>query len=178
MKIEQFITDYKEGKIKNLKDALEVKDYMPFTAKFILCDDVLSACNDIDMRTGIVNVDSVSRRVTFTTNIISMYTNLEFSPDANIDGYDMLCENKLIKPILELFADEYVECETMLETMQNDLIANNNTLHNVVGNVAKTLLNIVEPLSNIFKDKMNSLNLDLSQDNIDKYAKLFEGLNK
>ena len=90
----------------------------------------------------------------------------------------MLCKNKLIKPIIELFADEYSECEDMLTIMQNDLLANSNTLHNLAGNMAKQLLEILEPLGDILKDKIGSFNLDLSQDNIDKFAKIFEELQK
>ena len=179
MTIQEFINLYKEGKATDLKKILEVKSYIPFTQKYELCSSVLDACNDIDIKTGLVSVDSVNRDVTFTIKVISMYTNLEFSPDGNkdvnsINEYDMLCENKLLKPILNLFDEEYVECEEMLITMQNDLITNNNTLHNVLGNGMKYFLSIAD----VLKKKVDGLNLDLSQDNIDKYAKLFEALKK
>jgi hypothetical protein len=183
MKIVELVKNYNEGKIENLKEVLEVKNYLPFAQKYELCASVLDSCNDIDERIGAVTIDSINRQITFTITAISAYTNLEFSLDENaeissIDEYDMLCENKILKPIIELFKDEYAECEEMLMTMQNDLIANHNTLHNLVGNVAKQLLDIVEPLGNVLKDKIDSFNLDLSQDNIDKYAKIFEAMQK
>ena len=179
MKVVEFCNTYKEQKIENLKEVLEVKDYVPFAQKYELCSDVLDMCNDIDIKTGLISVDSVNRNVTFITRVISMYTNLEFSPDGNadvnsIEEYDALCECKLLKPILSLFEEEYAECEEMLMTMQNDLIANNNTLHNVIGNGMKYLFGIVD----VLKNKIDGLSLDLSQDNIDKYAKLFEALKK
>ena len=62
----------------------------------------------------------------------------------------------------------------MLITMQNDLITNNNTLHNVIGNGMKYFLGIAD----VLKKKVDGLSLDLSQDNIDKYAKIFEALKK
>ena len=183
MKINEFITNYNEGKIENLKEVLEVKNYLPFAEKYELCASVLDACNDIDERTGVVVIDSINRQVTFAITVLSAYTNFEFSTDENaeissIDEYDMLCEHKLLKSIIELFADEYDECEKMLMTMQADLIANSNTLNNIVSNVAKQLLDIVEPLGNVLKEKINGFNLDLSQDNIDKYAKIFEAMKK
>ena len=179
MKVQEFVELYKEGKIELSKDVLEVKDYIPFSQKYELCSSVLDTCNDIDVKTGLVSVDSVNRNVTFIVKMISMYTNIEFSPDGNldvssIDEYDMLCENKLLKPIIGLFAEEYVECEEMLMTMQNDLITNNNTLHNVLGNGMKYFLGIAD----VLKKKIDTLNLDLNQDNIDNYAKLFEALKK
>lgn len=183
MKILDLVKNYNEGKIENLKEALEVKEYLPFAKKYELCASVLDSCNDIDKKTGLVTVDSINRQITFTITAISAYTNLEFSLDedaeiSSIDEYDMLCKNKLLTPIIESFSGEYVNCEDMLTTMQNDLIANSNTMHNLVGNISKQLLNIVEPLGNVLKTKLDSFNLDLSQDNIDKYAKIFEGLKK
>lgn len=183
MKINELINNYKEGKIEILREALEVKNYLPFAEKYELCASVLDACNDIDGRTGMVTIDSINRQVTFIITVLTAYTNLEFSVNedaevSSIDEYDMLCENNLLNPIVELFADEYSKCEEMLMTMQNDLIANHNTLHNLMGNLAKQLLGIVEPLGSTLKDKLDSFNLDLSQDNIDKYAKIFEAMNK
>ena len=183
MKIAEFITNYNEGKIENLKEALGVKNYLPFAQKYEVCASVLDACNDIEEKTGIVMIDSINRQVTFMITILTAYTNLEFSvdEDAEVDSiaeYDMLCENGLLDIIVALFTDEYNKCYEMLTTMQNDLIANHNTLHNLVGNLAKQLLGIVEPLGNTLKDKLDSFNLDLSQDNIDKYATIFEALQK
>lgn len=183
MKINEFIANYNEGKIDYLKDTLEVKEYLPFAEKYELCASVLDSCNDKDEKTGLVTVDSINRQITFTITAISAYTNLEFSLDedaeiSSIDEYDMLCKNKLLTPIIESFSDEYVNCENMLTTMQNDLIANSNTIHNLAGNLAKQLLGIVEPLGNVLKTKLDSFNLDLSQDNIDKFAKIFEGMKK
>ena len=179
MKVYELIDLHKEGKAMDLKNILEVKSYIPFTKKYKLCSSVLDTCNDVDIKTGLVSVDSVNRNVTFIIKAISTYTNLEFSPDGNadvssIDEYDMLCENKLLKPILNLFPEEYVECEEMLMTMQNDLITNNNTLYSVLGNGMKYFLSIAD----VLKKKVDGLNLDLSQDNIDKYTKLFEALKK
>ncbi len=183
MKIVEFIKNYNEGKIENLKETLEVKKYLPFAEKYELCASVLDVCNDIDEKTGIVTIDSINRQTTFIITILAAYTNLEFSIDENaeidsIAEYDMLCENGLLNTIIELFADEYSKCEEMLMTMQNDLIANHNTLHNLMGNLAKQLLGIVEPLGSTLKDKLDTFNLDLSQDNIDKYTKIFEAMNK
>ena len=84
---------------------------------------------------------------------------------------------KKINTFQELI-NEVGKCEEMLNTMQNDLLANNNTFHNLAGNMAKQLLDIIEPLGDIIKEKVSSFNLDLNQDNIDKFAKIFEGLNK
>ena len=48
MKVTEFVKNYNEGKVENLKESLEVKDYVPFGEKYEICASVLDACNDID----------------------------------------------------------------------------------------------------------------------------------
>ena len=144
MKIKNFIERTKTEGIENLKEILAIRAYAPFAEKYDLCSSVLAECNTIDEKTGIVIVDSVMRHVVFTITILSLYTNLEFSSDENseitsIDEYDMLCESKLLKPIINEFAEEYVECEQMLNTMQNDLVVNSNGIHHIVNNGSKCI---------------------------------------
>ena len=45
MKIVEFIKDYNEGKVENLKEFLEVKDYIFFGEKYELCEAVTSSSN-------------------------------------------------------------------------------------------------------------------------------------
>ena len=167
MIIKEFIENYKNGEIENLKETLAIRDYAQFAEKYDLCSSVLAECNTVDNKTGVVTVDSIMRHVVFAISILSLYTNLEFTSDENseitsIDEYDMLCESKLLRPIIDEFAEEYAECEHMLNTMQNDLVANSNTVVNVISSLAKQLVGAVES----FSDTMKNMNLD--QDNIDK----------
>ena len=144
MKIKNFIERTKTEGIENLKEILAIRAYAPFAEKYDLCSSVLAECNTIDEKTGIVIVDSVMRHVVFTITILSLYTNLEFSSDENseitsIDEYDMLCESKLLKPIINEFAEEYVVCEQMLNTMQNDLVVNSNGIHHIVNKLVSQI---------------------------------------
>ena len=144
MKILEFITKYKNGEIKNLRETLAVRDYATFAEKYDLCSSVLVECNTIDEKTGVVVIDSVMRHVVFTITALSLYTNLEFSSDENsettsIDEYDMLCENKLLELIIDEFAEEYTGCEHMLNTMQNDLVVNSNGIHNIISKIVSQI---------------------------------------
>jgi hypothetical protein len=167
-----------QGSLSNLAGGIMLLGFRPFnvgdyiiaggeegTVKSI--STFYTVLNTVDNKTGVVNVDSVMRHVVFTISILSLYTNLEFTSDENseitsIDEYDMLCESKLLRHIIDEFAEEYAECEYMLNTMQNDLVANSNTVVNVIGSLAKQLVGAVES----FSDTMKNMNLD--QDNIDK----------
>ena len=187
MKISEFIDNFKEKKIANnrlnehavseyIKKELEVKDYMPFIEKRELCERVLNACNVKD-ENGLIKVDSVSRYIIFTLSVISKYTNLEFSSGEefdSLDEYDMLCKNNLLNPILDVIGAEYTTCNNMLNMMMDDIVSNNNTIENVISTVLSKLGDSVDGFIDVISDKVESMNLDLSQIDIDKYKGLIE----
>ena len=193
MKVAEFINEFKTKKIMNttinpnavseyIKKELAVKDYLPFAEKREICARVLEICNKKDIN-GLVKVDSVSRYIVFTLLIISKYTNLEFSSgkDKELDSrdeYDMLCQADLLNPILDVIGTEYNTCNNILNMMMADVIANNNNIENVLGNTTKKLLEIVDSFVDVLSDKVESLNLDLNQIDIDKYKGLIEQLTQ
>ena len=188
MKVQNFIDDFKSSKVVNsqikpnavgeyVKKTLEVKDYVPFAEKRELCAQVLNACNTKD-DSGLIKVDSVSRYIIFTLSIISKYTNLEFSSGEDeidsLDEYDMLCQANLLNPILDVIGAEYTTCNNMLNMMMEDIMTNNNTIENVVGAVLGKLGDSIDDFITVISDKVESMNLDLNQIDIDKYKGLIE----
>lgn len=192
MKISEFVKNFIDKKVMNtainqnavsdyLKKELEVKDYVPFAEKRDLCARVLEVCNTKD-DSGLVKVDSVSRYILFTIAIISKYTNLEFSSGEeeidSLDEYDMLCQNNLLNPILDIIGGEYVTCNNMLNMMMDDIVSNNNTVENVVGTVLGKFSDSLDELVSALANKVESTDLDLSQVDIDKYTGLIEKLTR
>ena len=189
MKIAEFIENFKSKKVMNthinsnavseyIKKELEVKTYLPFAAKRELCERVLNACNTRSDG-GLVKVDSVSRYIIFTLTIISTYTNIEFSSgeDAefdSLDEYDMLCENHLLNPILEVIGEEYAACNNMLNMMMADIEANNNTVEAVLDYNLSKIVGSIDKLIGAFSEKVEEMDLDLSQIDIDKYKGLID----
>ena len=189
MKVIDFVNGFKAEKVMNtridteavsryIKNKLEVKDYVPFAEKRELCERVLNACNTRD-GSGLVKVDSVTRYIIFTLSIISKYTNLEFSSGKDteldsLDEYDMLCQAELLDPILEVIGAEYVTCNNILNMMMADVVANNNTVENVVGHTLGKLSASVDGLMGVLTEKIEDMELDLSQIDIDKYKGLIE----
>ena len=97
MKVSEFVNEYKNGKINDLRETLDIRDYVPFGEKYELCASVLNACNDTDEKTGVVTIDSINRQITFIITVVSAYTNLEFSLDDNTEivHSDMLTDGKV-----------------------------------------------------------------------------------
>lgn len=192
MKILDFVNEIKAKKIMNtqyqphavedfIKEKLNIKTYVPFVEKRELCKKVLDA--SCTRNGSIVEVDSVSRYILFTMAIISKYTNLEFSSGEDeefdsIDEYDMLCQNDLLNPILDVIGMEYTTCNNILNMIMADINANNNNIAAVLDKSAQRLLDIVNKLKDVLADKVEELNLDLSQIDIDAYKGLIENLTQ
>jgi hypothetical protein len=188
MKVVDFISAYNAKKIANtaavgewIRKTLEVKDYVPFVEKRELCADVLNACNTID-DSGLVKVDSVSRYLIFTISVVSKYTNLEFSSGEDdidsIDEYDMLCQHDLLNHILDVIGAEYTSCNNVLNMMMSDIVANNNTVENVLANAMRKITDSVGGVADTLSEKIASLELDLNQFDIDKFKGLLELIPK
>lgn len=161
-----------------IKEELAVKDYVPFAEKRELCAKVINACNTRD-GSGLVKVDSVKRYIIFTMSVISKYTDLAFSSgeDAELDSldeYDMLCQADLLNPILDVIGVEYTTCNNILNMMMADIVANNNTVENVLGNATKRILDKVDELVDVFAEKVESMNFDLNQIDINKFKGLID----
>lgn len=186
MTIKNFLDAYKakrfmvgknglDEKVEYLRKELEVKEYLPFADKRELCKKVIDAC--CTKENGLVKVDSVTRYITFTISIIAKYTNLEFSSGEDeeydsLDEYDMLCQNKLLNPILAIIGEEYEACNSLLNMMMDDVIANNNTVEAVLGHALGKVSDSLDDLIGTFADKVEEMELDLNQIDIDKFDKL------
>ena len=193
MKVTEFVNEFKNKKIQNtqiapnavseyIKKILEVKDYISFAEKRELCASVIDAsCNK---KNGIVTVDSVSRYILFTVTILTKYTNLEFNTDEEMDSldeYDLLCREGLLDEILDVIGQEYVKCNNLLNMMLQDVIDNNNTIEAVLAGFSNDIVERIGDITDALSYKINEMNLDLSQIDIDKIMPLLDkigGLGK
>lgn len=173
--VKNFVENYKAKRFMNTKQGvdervewirkeLEVKEYLPFAEKRELCEVVLDAC--CTKEDGLVKVDSVSRYIIFTLSVLSRYTTLEFSSGEeydSLDEYDMLCESHLLDIILAVLGDEYTACNNMLNMMMDDIMTNNNTVEAVLGHALGKVSDSLDDLIGTFADKVEEMELDLSQ---------------
>ena len=164
-----------EERVKWIKEHLGLISYLPFAEKRKLCKAILDSC--CTKENGLVKVDSVSRYILFTISVIGKYTELEFNTDEeydSFDGYDMLCESRLLNPILELIGDEYTACNNMLNMMMDDIVSNNNTVEAVLGHTLGKVTDSLDSLIETLAEKVEDMELDLSQIDIDKYKGLLD----
>lgn len=190
MTIKEFIENYKaktfmstaqgmKERVEWIQKELGFASYIPFADKRELCKNVLDAC--CTKQNGLVKIDSVTRYILFTISVIEKYTKLEFNADDDydsLDEYDMLCENRLLNPILELIGDEYAACNNMLNMMMEDVVANNNTVEAVFGHALDKVSDSLDGLIGVWAEKVEDMEFDLSQFDFDKYKGILDLIPK
>lgn len=156
--------------------------YIPVLEKRQLADLVYASSTE--MENGIVKVDSLSKYLIFTMLMLTRYTELEFSVDEKgaateeaIREYDALCENGLLNPIIAEFQEDYARSNEIMNYVFQDNLAVNNTVEAVAGKAADRLLDIVEGFANILADKVNDMNSDLSNINLNQAEEILHLLN-
>ena len=158
---------------------MEVVEYLPFTEKRELCEQILEA--SCTKNGAIVEVDSVSRYILFTISVIAKYTNLKFENTDDLDAidqYDMLCKSGLLNYVLGAIGAEYDTCNNILNMMMADIDANNNNVAAVANKALQQILDYVGDFADVLSDKVESMQLDLNKIDIDKIMGVIDKLPK
>ncbi len=154
---------------KNIVEVLEIKRYLPFVEKQLLCQTVIDKCMDTDEK-GLVTCDYFMKQISLDINILTSYTNLTFNEESLLDDYDYLVKDKVWNIILANIDPGEIE---FINTMINKEIQQRLEIENGLSNVVATALNrfvdVVDKNTNpkelrklsksILKD-LNNLNLD------------------
>ena len=108
-------------------------------------------------------------------NTIKTYTNLEFSNDIEND-YDILCKEKLLEKIIDLFKKEYDEVNILLQ-MQTDYILSQNAIEVQVGKFSDELLDKINNITKAASDKIENFdftNLPINSEELKKLLKFID----
>jgi hypothetical protein len=174
MKIKEFISRNRkyEGKqedeIAEIMKEIELKNYIPISAKFNLIDklaDLLIIKNE----DGFGTYDSGARYLYFTLMAIQMYTNLEFSFEDKLQAnnklditelcneYDLLMVNGWLFPIIENIGNDYKDFNSLLNMKWDERMIQMNSSEAVVNRVLGSMLLAVQEASlNITKSMIGS----------------------
>lgn len=151
MKINELVEMYKKNRMVDLKNVLEVEEYISTPLKRKMCELILDSC--IEDENGILHIDSLDRYLLFTIAVISMHTNLEFSIEENgitsIDEYDELNKLGLIEKILGTFEKDYETCKVMLDMLTSDRLKNQETLEKKIIKFINMASNEIDSLNNL-----------------------------
>lgn len=164
MKIEEFIKKhgvYEKGKFKeeDIRKELEIKTYLPIGYKINIIDKMADTLI-VKNAEGYSTYDSVARYIIFTTTVLKLYTNLEFSIDsmtADIDSkvdltvlcdqYDQVMANGWLFPILELIGGDYKDFNSLLNMKWDEQINQLNSSEAILNRTLSAMQYAVEAAS-------------------------------
>lgn len=178
MKVNEFIKKVEQlTNVQIIKKILEVEEYMPFSEKKELAQNIIK--RSIVRENGFVRINEIDKYLIFTTEVIAAFTNLEFSADLEIRSqeYDMLVQSGRLSEIIEMLGAEY---KTILELvkMESDFVSQENSVEYQAAKFFDGLNQTVYGLSNTLSsqvEKFNISNLGISSEQISQLSAL---LNK
>ena len=159
MKVLDFVNEFKNKRIMNtkinehavsdyIKEALEIKSYLPFMEKRKIIEVVVEQnTKEVD---GIKKNDSINQYLSFVISMLSAHTNIEFSEDPVAD-YDMLSESGLLPQIIAEFKESYDECDILLKMELASKLEDNN-INVLVGKFLNNILNKLDDFGDMLKD--------------------------
>jgi hypothetical protein len=166
MKIIEFVEQFKNDKVMNtqikpnavseyLKEKLEIKTYLPFRAKRVLVETVVS--QNVEWRDGLKRIDSINEYVGFIVAVLSAHTNLEFSDDPVAD-YDLLAESGLLPQIIAEFQESNAECNILLNMARASELEDNN-INAIVTRFTDGLLQKLDGVGEVLKEKFGNIDI-------------------
>lgn len=136
MKIDEFIRKYNSAKDKEkyLSGCIK-KSYIPYHEKVSDCQRIINATMESD---GIFKINTPAQFMIFTVNIISKYTDIEYTDV--LETFEKLDELNLINAIVSRIPErEYTTYNTLLNMVQDDYMENNRNIISFIETKVKAL---------------------------------------
>lgn len=125
---------------------IKIKKYIPFVEKQVLVQRVVDLCLDFDQDTNMVKVNFFNKKLSIDSQIILMYTDLEFAEEDFIKQYDFLVENNYFDYIFSQINSS--ELDMIYEAVEHEIEQAIQLNNSIEGILAKGINKIVEKLPN------------------------------
>jgi hypothetical protein len=128
----------KEG--KSLSDLIQLKSYIPFVEKKILCDKIIEG--SLYEENGMLLCNYYDKKLFIEISIINNYTDIELDEENIVGDYDILCELGITEYILEnMNFEESFFIYEMIGNIIKQKIKITNSVENILAKGLNTLLN-------------------------------------
>lgn len=175
MKTKEFAEGYEKAINDTMKNMylgknLKVIRYIDVKTKIETCEKIINSTSykilPDGTRTDEIVINSLSRYILFTLEVIKLYTNIEIDTSDVFTEYDSLNENGLIAIIFnEIPESEVSEFKTILDMMLNDLIQNKLSIPAFISSQVERFGDIVGTL--LSADVLSQYYSPKSDDNVD-----------
>lgn len=191
MTVQEFVKVFTEKKIMNTRinenavseylcKELEIKSYIPFREKREIAEMIVA--QNIKVVDGIKKYDDIDSYVSLVVASIAAHTNLEFGADPVAD-YDLLAETGLLAQIISEFQSSHEEIGILLKMAIASELEDNN-INVFVGKFLNGILQRIDTVGGVLKDKLGDLNLkdilgsDIKQEDLAKLKGFLDRYNK
>ncbi len=170
MKVSVIKKNLSEGKVPD-KIGIEVDKSIPIGAVSIMVGDIADACvkaND----DGMLYCDFVSKKLNTDVNFLVHFANVEFDGENDIEDYDWLWANGVIKLVYDAIDKDYVD---MINGLINDEIRQRIALANSVeASVAKGVAILANGIDAVIKNLPTSHQINNLLKNVSSELKGFD----
>lgn len=164
------VTEFKNEDGSYNGKTIEIKQYLSFVEKKLLCIDILEDCLIVD-ENGLLSCDFFKKKLLIDLKLIVNYTDIEFSKEF-MGEYDFLVEQGILDHIIEnIPASELDFIDEMISDELDQRIKIGNSLESII---AKGINKIAEklPTDKEIKSLSKSLVKDLNKFDWDKVPML------
>jgi hypothetical protein len=149
---------------------IEVKPYISWIEKKILCEQVIDGCME-ENTNGIVSCDFSMKQLIKDLKIVSAYSGIEFE-DEVVNDYDFLIQNGILKNIKSrINRDELDFIDEMINCGIKQKIEIDNSLSNIIASKLQVLIERF-PTDKQIKSLSKSLVKDINKMDWDKVPML------
>jgi len=166
------IAELKEKKeVENIKDFktttyIQIKSWISFAKKQLICENVVDNCLEYD--DDILLCNYFTKKLLLDMSLVTFYTNLEFSDDNSLEEYDFLCENGIMKYIIEeIDREEYWFITETIDEIVEQKIKIHNSIENMINKGINVLIQKL-PTNKELKSLIKSTIKDINKLDVDK----------
>lgn len=159
------------------KDQIEIKQYIPFIQKQLLVNQIVNMCLEED-HNGLLKCNFFNKKLALDSEVVIMYTNLEFNEENFLEQYDFLVESKLMDYIIGEI--DGVEYDTIIDAVFYEIEERQklgNSIEGVLANKLTVLLNKI-PDEKSIKALVKSLVKEVNKLDNSKFGQLKDTFNK
>ena len=115
---------------KTIEELVDVKSYLPFVEKKMLCNSIIGDCLEED--DGILMCDYFTKKIAMDIGFIVNYSDIELGEDF-VEEYDFLVENKVAQYIFSnIDEDEMLFMYSMVNEVLNEKLRINRSIESVL----------------------------------------------
>ena len=168
MKISELKSQIEQG--KDYKELIEIKPYIPFITKKLLCESIVNGCISESEENCLLFCDHYMKRLLTDISFVVNFTNLEIEEDQYVENYDYISEFGILDYILNKINDS--DCFFINNMVDEEIETKIQISNGIEGIIAKGINKFIGIVDKNMNSKEISKIIKLASKEISKIIKL------